>query len=152
MEHSLQHPLGLIHVLLAVLAIAFGALVIFSRKGTRKHKWFGRCYVGSMVAVNGSALMIYELFGSFGLFHWMALLSLLSVLAGYIPARIRKPGWRAQHAYFMSGSYAGLIAALAAEILTRTPWLPFFGSVAVATCLVVVVGIMLMFRFIPRLL
>jgi uncharacterized membrane protein len=152
MEHSLQHPIGLAHLLLALLAIVFGAFVIASRKGTQKHKWLGRCYVGSMVAVNGSALMIYELFGGFGLFHWMALLSLLSVLLGYIPARIRAPGWKVQHAYFMSGSYVGLIAALAAETLTRTSWLPFFGAVAFATFAVTFVGIWLMLRLIPRLL
>lgn len=152
MEHTLQHPLGLVHVLLALLAIVFGTLVIFSRKGTRKHKWLGRCYLAAMLALNASALMIYELFGGFGLFHWMALLSLLSVLAGYWPARHHRPGWKAQHAYFMSGSYVGLIAALAAETLTRTPWLPFFWAVAVASFAVTFVGIFLMFRFIPKLL
>jgi hypothetical protein len=105
-----------------------------------------------MVAVNVSAFLIYELFGGLGLFHWMALFSLLTVLAGYFPARSRRPGWRIRHAYFMSGSYVGLIAALAAEILTRTPWLPFFGAVAVASISVIVLGILAMFRFIPRLL
>jgi uncharacterized membrane protein len=72
MEHTLQHPIGLAHLIIALLAIVFGTLVILSRKGTRKHKWLGRAYSGSMVAVNVSALLIYELFGGFGLFHWMA--------------------------------------------------------------------------------
>ncbi len=152
MEHTLQHPTGLAHVIIAMLAIIFGALVILSRKGTRKHKWLGRGYVCSMVAVNISAFLIYELFGGFGLFHWLAMVSLLTVLAGYIPVRFRGPGWKVQHAYFMSGSYVGLIAALAAETLTRTPLLPFFGAVAVASISVIFLGIVLMFRFIPRLL
>lgn len=152
MEHTLQHPIGLAHLVIALLAMVFGTLVIISSKGTRKHKWLGRAYVGSMVAVNVSAFLIYELFGGLGLFHWMALFSLLTVLAGYFPARSRRPGWRIRHAYFMSGSYVGLIAALAAEILTRTPWLPFFGAVAVASISVIVLGILVMFRFIPRLL
>jgi hypothetical protein len=56
------------------------------------------------------------------------------------------------HAYFMSGSYVGLIAALAAEILTRTPWLPFFSAVAFASFAVTFIGVWLMIRFIPRLL
>jgi uncharacterized membrane protein len=152
MEHTLQHPLGLAHLIIALLAIVIGALVIFSRKGTRKHRWLGRGYVCAMVAVNVSAFMIYELFGGFGLFHWMALASLFTVLVGYVSARLRKPGWKARHAYFMSGSYVGLIAALAAEILTRTPWLPFFSSVAVASISLIFLGILLMFRVIPRLL
>lgn len=152
MEHTLQHPLGLAHLIIALFAIGFGTVVILSKKGTRKHRWFGRAYVGSMVAVNVSALAIYELFGGFGMFHWLALFSLLSVLAGYFPARSRRPGWKIQHAYFMSGSYVGLIAALSAEILTRTPWLPFMGAVAVASISVTILGVVVMFRYIPRLL
>ena len=152
MEHTLQHPIGLAHLIIAFLAIVIGTLVILSRKGTRKHRWLGRGYVCTMVAVNVSAFLIYELFGGFGLFHWMALASLLTVLVGYIPARLRGPGWKVQHAYFMCGSYVGLIAALAAETLTRTPWLPFFDAVVVASISVIFLGILLMFRIIPRLL
>lgn len=152
MEHTLQHPTGLAHVIIALLAIVIGTLVVLSRKGTRRHRWLGRGYVCTMVLVNVSAFLIYELFGGFGLFHWMALASLFTVLFGYIPVRFRRPGWKVQHAYFMSGSYVGLIAALAAESLTRTSWLPFLGAVAVASISVIVLGILLMFRFIPRLL
>ena len=152
LEHTLQHPVGLIHLIVAVLAIVIGTLVILFRKGTRLHGWLGRAYVGMMVGVNLTAFLIYELFGGFGLFHWMALFSLLTVLIGYFPARSRRPGWKGQHAYFMSGSYVGVIAALAAEVLTRTPLLPFFGAVAVASFSVIFLGILLMFRFIPRLL
>ena len=152
MEHTLQHPVGLIHLITALLAIVIGALVVFNKKGTRRHKWLGRTYVGMMVAINVSAFLIYELFGGFGLFHWMALFSLFGVLIGYIPTRLRKPGWKARHAFFMSGSYVGLVAALAAETLTRYIWLPFFASVAVISISVIFVGVLLMFRFIPRLL
>jgi uncharacterized membrane protein len=150
-EHSLQHPTGLVHLLCATLAVAAGAAVVLSRKGTRRHRWLGRAYAGLMVAVNATALWIYELFGGFGVFHWLALFSLLTVLLGYVPARRRRPGWRVRHACFMSGSYVGLIAALAAEILTRTPWLPFSGAVAAASLTVSALGILLMARFIPRL-
>lgn len=150
MQHTLQHPVGLTHLLLAVLAIVAGTLVVLAKKGTRRHRWLGRIYVGMMIAVNVTAFLIYELFGGFGLFHWMALFSLLTLLIGYVSVRSRSGGWKVRHAYFMSGSYVGLIAALAAEILTRTPWLPFFGAVAVASISVIFVGIMLMFRYIPR--
>jgi uncharacterized membrane protein len=152
MQHTLQHPLGLAHLAIALLAIVSGTLVLLSRKGTRRHRWLGRAYVCAMIGVNLTAFSIYELFGGFGLFHWMALASLLTVLGGYIPARSRKPGWKTRHAYFMAGSYVGLIAALAAEILTRTPWLAFEHAVAVASFVVISVGLVLMFRMIPRLL
>lgn len=152
MQHTLQHPVGLLHLLIALLAIVIGALVVLSRKGTRKHRWLGRAYVVAMIGVNLTAFLIYELYGGFGLFHWMALISLATVLLGYVPARVRGAGWKVRHAYFMSGSYVGVIAALAAEILTRTPWLPFYGAVAAASFSVIALGLMLMFRLIPRLL
>ena len=152
MDHTLQHPVGLAHLSVAILAIGLGVAVIVCRKGTRVHKWLGRGYLFMMIAVNVTAFVIYEVFGGFGMFHWMALFSLLTVLAGYIPVRMRSRDWKAPHAYFMSGSFVGLIAALAAEILTRTPWLPFIGAVAVASVAVIVLGLLLMFRFIPRLL
>ena len=152
MQHTLQHPVGLIHVLLAALAIVLGAVVVFSQKGTRKHRWLGRAYVVAMLGLNATAFLIYELYGGFGMFHWMALFSLLTVILGYTAALSRGPGWKVRHAYFMSGSYVGVIAALAAETLTRTPWLPFYGAVAVASISVIAIGLMLMFRFIPRLL
>lgn len=133
-----------------MLAIGLGGAVVVMRKGTPRHRWLGRAYLVGMLLLNVSALMIYELFGGFGMFHWAALASLATVLAGYLEARRRKPGWKVRHAFYMSGSYVGLIAALAAEILTRTPLLPFFGSVAVASFSVIAVGLWLMFRYIPR--
>lgn len=152
MQHTLQHPMGLAHLIAALLAIVIGTLVILSQKGTRKHRWFGRAYVGMMVAVNVTALLLYELFGGFGLFHWMALFSLLSLLVGYFSARLHRPGWKAQHAYFMSGSYVGLIAASAAETFTRWVTLPFFAAVGFISITVTFLGVLLMFRLIPRLL
>lgn len=151
MEHTLQHPIGLAHLVTALLAVIVGGLVIYAKKGTLKHKWIGRAYVVLMLAVNVTAFLIYELFGGFGLFHWMAILSLLSLLVGYLPARTRSPDWKVWHAYFMSGSYVGLVAALAAETLTRYISLPFFAGVAFVSIAVTAIGIFLMTRFIPPL-
>jgi len=149
LAHTLQHPLGLLHLLVAVAAIAAGAAVLAAAKGTPSHRWSGRVYLGAMVAVNLSALLIYELFDGFGAFHWLALASLATVLAGYGETLIRRPGWVTRHAYYMSGSYIGLIAALAAEVLTRTPLLPFFEAVLLASVGVISAGMWLMFRLVP---
>ena len=151
LEHSLQHPIGLVHLLLALLAMGFGAAIMLSRKGTQVHRWLGRSYTASMCGLNLTAFLIYELFAGFGLFHWLALISLITVVLGYRHAWRRRPGWKASHAYFMAGSYVGLIAAFAAEILTRTDILPFFSAVAVASFAVIFIGVWLMFRLIPRL-
>ncbi len=152
MEHTRQHPLGLAHLITALLAVLIGTFVILKKKGTRIHTWIGRSYVGMILAVNLTAFLIYEQFGGFGLFHWMALFSLSSVLVGYLASRKRSPGWKVWHAYFMSGSYVGLVAALAAETLTRYISLPFFASVGVVSVSVTILGILLMMRLIPRLL
>ncbi len=151
-EHVLNHPVGLAHVIFSALAILFGTTVIFNRKGTRRHRWLGRSYVIAMLGLNGTAFMTYELFDGFGLFHWMALVSLATVVIGYIPTWKKRPGWKVQHAYFMAGSYVGLIAALAAETFTRTPILPFFWAVAAASFAIIFIGVWLMLRLIPRLL
>ena len=122
------------------------------RKGTRRHRWLGRSYVVAMLGLNGTAFMTYELFGGFGAFHWMAVISLASVLYGYIPTWNKRPGWKTKHAFFMAGSYVGLIAALAAETFTRTSILPFWWSVWGASLLVIFVGVRIMMSRIPRLL
>ena len=151
MEHTLGHPLGLAHLIVAVAALVAGTVVVLTTKGTRRHVISGRVYLLTMLAVNASAFMIYELYSGFGLFHWAATFSLITVLAGYVSARRRNPGWKIRHAYFMSGSYVGLLAALAAELLTRTPWMPFLWAVGVASAFVMVIGLYVMFRVIPRL-
>ncbi len=56
-EHLQNHSLGLVHLLTALAAMFFGVAVIFSRKGTRKHRWMGRSYLAMMLALNVTALL-----------------------------------------------------------------------------------------------
>lgn len=115
--------IGTIHVAFAVAAMASGAVVLTKPKGTRFHRRTGRVYALSMVALNVTALMIYRLFGHFGPFHVLALVSLISVVLGVIPVFLRRPKdrWLDVHYGFITGSYLGLIAAFAAEIAVRVP-------------------------------
>lgn len=148
------HPLGTLHLTLAVMAMATGALVAFSRKGTPLHRNLGWAYVIAMVGVNVTALFIYELFGGFGPFHMAAIFSLLTVFGGMWPMRLRPrpPGWMPKHAFWMAGSYVGLMAAATSEIATRYLDWDFGATVTGASSLVFVVGFGLMFHFIPRIL
>ena len=118
-EHWQQHPMGFVHIAVALAALAFGTAVVLSRKGTRAHPMgfvhiavalaalaFARASPPGgrglnrpgavdlimMLALNGTALAIYELFGGFGLFHWVALFSLGSVVLGYWPAWRKSSG------------------------------------------------------------
>ena len=149
-EHLLNHPLGLVHVFTALAAITLGAAVIFNRKGTQRHRWIGRGYLISMLIMNGTALAIFELSGQFGPFHWLALVSFVSVLAGYQPTRHKPPMWRYRHAYFMVGSYIGLTAGAAAEVVSRIPSWSFWPSVIISSFVVIVVGTLMMWKLVPR--
>lgn len=151
-EHLQEHTLGLIHLLTALAAMTFGTAVIFSRKGTRNHRWLGRGYLAMMLALNGTALLSYELYGRFGPFHWMVLASLATVIAGYLPTRRKAPYWKYQHAYFMAGSYVGLMAAAAAEVASRVPGWSFGLSVVLSSIVVIVVGVRIMKKTIPRII
>jgi uncharacterized membrane protein len=152
LEHLQGHPIGLVHVLTAVAALFFGTAVVLSRKGTRRHRWLGRGYLAMMLALNGTALLNYELYGRFGPFHWMVLASLASVVGGYVPTVRRSRGWKYRHAYWMAGSYVGLMAATVAEIASRVPGWSFGPSVVISSGMVILAGLWLMRALLPRTL
>jgi hypothetical protein len=47
-----------------------------------------------MLAVNGAALTIYELTGGFGIFHGLAVVSLVTLSAGFAAAALQRPRGR----------------------------------------------------------
>ena len=151
-EHLQSHSLGLVHFLMALAAMLFGAAVIFIRKGTRKHRWMGRSYVAMMLGLNGTALLNYELYGRFGPFHWMVLASLATVVAGFVPTWRKAPGWIYRHAYFMAWSYIGLMAAAVAEVTSRVPGWSFGPSVVISSVVVIVAGVWMMRKTIPHVI
>jgi hypothetical protein len=107
-----------------------------------------------MFGVTGTALLIYNLTGEFGPFHALALISLITLILGIAPVLLRWPsgGWIDLHAYFMSWSYVGLVAAAAAETLTRIPEAPFWWAVVAASGVVVATGAWLIHRSVPKIL
>lgn len=128
--------LGWMHVIFGLAALLAGTAVIFKRKGTRWHRTLGHFYLTSMIALNLTGLFIFNLFGTFGPFHWLALASLLTLIMGMIPVFRRRPQgqWLQRHAAFMNGSYVGLVAATAAEVTSRIPGTEeLFGPVVAIT-------------------
>jgi uncharacterized membrane protein len=116
-------PVAIAHVAFGVAALAFGTVNAVRPKGTASHRLIGHTYYLAMLGLNGTAFGIYDFFGSFGLFHWLAVLSLATTLAAMIPVLLRRPRthWKVYHGYFMLYSYMGLLAATAAEIAVRVP-------------------------------
>lgn len=144
--------LGLAHFITALAAIVTGAVVVLRPKGTRFHKGLGRVYFATMLVVNLSALSIYDLFDGFGPFHVAAIISLASVLLGVQSAWRRHRNWRIAHAYWMSWSYVGLLAAAVSESATRYLALPFGWTVAVATFATIGIGATIINRRLPPML
>lgn len=136
------------HIVAAISALALGIGVFFTRKGTRLHKQLGYAYFFNMLGLNISALFIYRLTGHFGPFHAAALASLLTLIAGFIPAFLRLPNgrWLELHYEFMNWSYVGLVAAGVSEAATRLPAAPFWPAVFASTGLVLILGGMLIAR------
>ncbi|MCP4457395.1 MAG: DUF2306 domain-containing protein [Cytophagales bacterium] len=122
-----------------------GSIVLLKPKGTVSHKRIGYAYVVSMLLLNGTAFGMHT-FGTFGPFHFAAVMSLACVLAGIIPAIRRKNNdWLKRHYYYMGGSVIGLYAAFWAEVGTRAFDNKFFWLVVVlASTLTTVVGVYVM--------
>lgn len=122
MDSFLSNPLGFIHLVSAVVAMFFGAWVLFVNKGDFKHKQLGYLYLAAMGVLLTTSFMIYKLNGTFGAFHWMALVSTLTLLAGMGPLLREKTELTiALHLRFMYWSVIGLYAAFFAELFFRLP-------------------------------
>jgi uncharacterized membrane protein len=133
MDEFIHSPLGAIHTLTAMLALAIGAVVLSIKKGTGLHKKLGYFYVGCMIVLNVSAIPITNMTGSFGLFHVFVVVSLPTIIAAiYFPVFAREnPNWKLRHFEFMFWSYAGLIAAFIAEVMVRLPAIFAFSELEV---------------------
>jgi len=108
----------LIHIILGFSSLISGFTVLLIKKGSRNHRLIGRAYVLSMLGLNLTAFGIYKLFGGWGFFHWMAIASLIPLLAGYISIRYKKIE---AHYFFMCWSYIGLLCATISEIFVHLP-------------------------------
>lgn len=146
--------LGWTHLVFALLALTSGAWVLRMPKGTRWHRTVGHLYATSMLGLNATALAIYRMTGTFGVFHALALVSLgtLGMAMWTVLARRPRGSWIESHAIWMGWSYNGLAAAAVSETATRflMPWIAprvgdaavgiFWTIVGVATFAVIFVG------------
>src|SRR5467141_3223954 len=103
-------PLTVLHIALALAALALGSAVLVRRKGTSSRKMLGRIWVALMAAVALSSFWIFEIRHGAGpsLIHLLSAWTLISlVLAVWF---IRRGNVRA-HRGFMIGTFIGLAAA-----------------------------------------
>lgn len=135
MESITHSTTGVVHLIFSVLSLVFGTYILFALKGNKLHRQIGYAYTMSMIVVLFTAFMIYHLFGKFGMFHWMAVVSTLTLLGGMIPFLFgKKKEWIEIHFSFMYWSVMGLYAAFISEIFTRIPntnWSMLFLSIGI---------------------
>lgn len=111
------------HIIFGFSSLAFGLYILLTTKGTKLHKTIGKLYVISMVLLNVTAFCIYDLFGGFGIFHWAAVVSSLTIAGGIGVLVLRNmiKNWLALHYELMVWSYIGLLAATSNEMFVHVP-------------------------------
>ncbi len=116
-----------IHTVAGIVALICGAWNLLSRKGTRRHRLVGWLYAVAMYVLIATSFFIYELFGQFGAFHVLAIVSGVTLsLALYFPLRRdRYPGWLVHHYFWMGYAYVGLVMATGSHLFDYFPRLPF---------------------------
>ncbi len=114
---------GLMHFIASVFALLLGTFVLLFPKGTAKHKIIGKIYTLTMFVVLTTAFMTYRLFGTWGIFHWIAVISSLTIICGLIPILTKQPAnnYVSLHFSFMYWSVMGVYGAFVSETLVRMP-------------------------------
>lgn len=152
---------GLIHFCASIFSLILGSYVLVLDKGTVKHKIIGRLYSLTMLIVLVSAFMIYGLFGTWGIFHWAAVISSFTLVSGLIPILIKKPKsiYLRFHFIFMYWSVIGVYGAFVSETLVRIPKViiesgvpnnVFYYLTGIGTTLVMGVGMYFYLKYKPK--
>jgi len=151
--------IGTLHLSVSIIAMLTGILVLSMKKGTKKHKQIGYVYVVEMLLVNLTAFLIYRLFGGYGIFHFFAIASLLTLFAGMYPILKRNTkNYIFRHFNYMYWSVIGLYCTFCAEVLTRIPsylsiqnnWLLFSILTGVSIAIVMLIATILFKRYMPK--
>ena len=121
--------LGAIHVVAASVALGLGLVVLLRSKGDARHVRLGRLYVAAMFAVAVPVLFVYDITGGPGVFHALAVVSLITTSLGWLSVRRRgrSRAGVAAHATFMVWSWTGVVTAGLAQLANHTwpeqsPW------------------------------
>jgi len=160
-ENFITSETGLIHFIASIIALILGTFVLILKKGTMKHKLIGRLYGLTMLIVLITAFMTYRLFGTWGIFHWTAVVSTLTLLFGLIPILTKRPNnsYVSLHFCFMYWSIMGVYGAFVSETLVRMPkvviesGIPnsvFYNMTGIGTAIVMGLGVYYFLKLKPK--
>lgn len=161
MENIVSGTTGSIHLIASIIALITGLFVLVTTKGTRRHKQVGYVYSISMILLNLTAFMLYNLYGKFGIFHWFAVISCLTLFAGLYPILTKNSkNYLLTHFNFMYWSVVGLYCALMAEIFSRLPKIvltetgepmtAFYKGVGIGIGVVMMIAVAFYIRYQPK--
>ncbi|MBE2992591.1 DUF2306 domain-containing protein [Sphingomonas sp. CFBP 13603] len=104
--------IGAAHVAMGSVALVSGAVVLMLPKGTKRHRRVGTVYAAAILAINGTALSMYDLTGRPNVFHVIALVNLATLAMGLLALRswrrMREPDDLVTHQRRMAMNYVGL--------------------------------------------
>jgi len=122
-EYIITDFKGLVHLIFSIIALISGSLVLGLKKGTKTHKRIGTIYAMAMIILLATAFTMYNLFGRWGIFHWAAVVSTITLGFGLIPILTKRPkkNYMSMHFSFMYWSVIGLYGAFLAEFCVRFP-------------------------------
>ncbi len=122
MKYFVNGPIGLTHLVFSIASLITGLQILVTKKGTKQHTRVGYIYSVSLIILNLTAFMIYNLYGKFGIFHWLAVMSCLVLFTGLYPVITKKgKNYILTHFTFMYWSVIGLYSAFMAELFSRLP-------------------------------
>jgi uncharacterized membrane protein len=140
-----------LHVASGIVAVACGVGAMLTRKGSRRHRRFGRAYVIVLVLLCGTAAVL----AGFDWAHrWhlavLGAVALSCVAIGYSAVRLARPARVAVH---LSGMGVGYIAMLTAFYVDNGPRLPIWSLLPPLWLwlLPAVIGVPIMVRAVLRL-
>jgi uncharacterized membrane protein len=141
------------HFVAALSALLAGVAVLLSPKGTRTHRAIGTAYVLALVLVNVAALSLHRE-NAFGVFHALAVASLVTVAVGLSPLLLgkRSPRVITTHAFCMTWSYVGLAAAGCGQLAVAVGDDPAAWVVPAAIGAVLSIGGVVIFGKVPSIL
>lgn len=111
------------HILAASLSLLFGTIVIFGKKGGRKHRKLGLYFFYAMLINNLTALFILNAFGKWFFPHYLAVACLIFIIPGIYAAKRKHKYWLQVHIISMVVSYYLLIGGAINETFLHVPTL-----------------------------
>ncbi|MFZ5594702.1 MAG: DUF2306 domain-containing protein [Pseudomonadota bacterium] len=99
-----------IHLYSALLALGLGVVMLLMRKGTARHRGFGRVWVLVMAITATSSFWIREIGGLWG-FSWIHLLSIYTLYGLASAVYFIRAGKIVEHRRAMIGVFVGVSVA-----------------------------------------